>query len=272
MSRGDGELGRTGGAGGGRSWWSNRFVEAVESGAEAGRLERGRGYAARGAVRDVKVAPGEVLAKVQGSRARPYRVSLILPTLDEERWSTVIAALAGQPLFRARLLAGDLPPEVERVFEILGIAMFPRGLGNLTLTCCCPDWGYPCKHVAAALYVLADSLDSDPFLLLAWLGKERGAFLSELRRHAHAAVTPEGRSDAGTAPFEDLACPTHPALPPLPETATDFWSAPELPARPMRQGPPQPVVLTTDPPGDDERALARELEPLYERLIAPENP
>ncbi|GAA2012495.1 hypothetical protein GCM10009799_46060 [Nocardiopsis rhodophaea] len=271
MSVGDARSVRGGGAGGRRSWWSRRFVEAMESGAEAGRLAREGGYAAPGAVRGVKVAPGEARAEVRGSRSGPYRVSLILPTLDEEQWATVIAALAGQPLFRAPLLAGHLPPEVERVFEILGIALFPRGLDDLTLTCSCPGWGYPCTHVAAALYALADSLDADPFLLLTWRGKERGVFLSELRTRARtASETRLGPAESGADP--DLPYPAHPAPPPLPEATAEFWSAPKLPPLPVRQGPSRPIALATDPPGDDDGALVRELEPLYERLIAPDGP
>ncbi|MBB6171575.1 putative Zn finger protein [Nocardiopsis mwathae] len=271
MSQG-GTRGTGGGPVQGRSWWSRRFVEAMESGPEGVRLGHGRHRAAQDAVHDLRVSPGEVLAKVHDSGGSPYRVSLILPTLDEEEWATVVAALAGQPLFRARLLAGGLPPEVERVFDVLGVPLFPRGVGDLALACSCPGWEGVCTHVAAVLQALAGMLDSDPFLLLAWLGRERGEFLSELRRAARAAAEPGGgtareREDEA-ALFADLPCPPLPAAPPLPQTGDAFWSAPDPPRPPACEGPPQPVMLTTDPPGDDGGSLVRELEPLYERLTA----
>ena len=31
------------------------------------------------------------------------------------------------------------------------------------MDCTCPDWGVPCKHLAAAFYLLAESFDEDPF-------------------------------------------------------------------------------------------------------------
>ncbi|MFC3994303.1 SWIM zinc finger family protein [Nocardiopsis sediminis] len=247
---------------GGRTWWSRRFIEALESGTEAGRLQRGRGYAGQGAVQSLTVRAGEVTARVQGSRARPYRVSLIVPVLDDDQWATVTAALAGQPLFRAHLLAGELPPEVERVFEVLGLRLFPAGLGDTVLTCSCPDWGHPCKHVAAALYVLADSLDDDPFLLLAWLGRERGAFLSELRRRSRSA--PEDPSDEGGDAFGDLPPPAGAAPAPLPVTPEGFWSS-SAPPRSVPATRPEPVVWAVDPP-EGSAGLVGDLAPLYERL------
>ncbi|NYE47658.1 putative Zn finger protein [Spinactinospora alkalitolerans] len=269
---------------GGRIWWSGRFVDALESGAETGRLERGRGYAATGAVRDLRVGPGEVLAKVQGSRPRPYRVSLMLPVLDDDQWATVTAALAGQPLFRAKLLSGELPPETERVFGVLGLALFPRGLDDLVLTCSCPDWGHPCKHAAATLYVLADSLDGDPFLLLTWLGRERGAFLSALRRHGRAAPggTPTGdvappvrvQPDTGAdAPATGEADGSAGADAPE-EAAARFWSAAPLPAPPLSRA--LPVIGTVDAPAARSGASTcgpdpvEALTPLYARLVDPE--
>ncbi|WP_017593097.1 SWIM zinc finger family protein [Nocardiopsis potens] len=258
----------TGGAGRGR-WWSRRFFEALEAGAEPGRLERGRTYAAGGAVRDLKVSAGEVLARVQGSRARPYRVSLIRPRLEDEAWERLSAALAGQPLFRARLLAGELPPEVERVFGLLGADLFPRGLDDLVATCSCPDWGHPCKHVAAALYVLAADLDGDPFLLLAWLGRERGDFLSGLRRHARPGGPDGGAEEAG-GPFADAPHPAAPVLSALPEDPEGFWAAPALPRPPEEPLRPEPALFGADPPEGAEPLLDA-LEPLYTRLTGTES-
>ncbi|MDA8371659.1 MAG: SWIM zinc finger family protein [Nocardiopsaceae bacterium] len=246
-----------------RTWWSHRFIDALEAGTEAGRLRRGRGYAAQGAVRDLRVRAGEVTARVQGSRARPYRVSLILPVLDEEQWATVAAALAGQPLFRARLLAGELPPEVEQVFAVLGLRLLPRGLSDTVLTCSCPDWGAPCKHVAAALYVLADSLAEDPFLLLAWLGRDRGAFLSDLRRYARTGAA--AADEAPQAPFADVPCPAVAAAT-EPDSPAGFWESPPLPGPPPAAQHPQPATFSADPPGDGPD-LIDVLAPLYERLM-----
>ena len=41
----------------------------------------------------------------------------------------------------------------------------------------CPDWENPCKHIAAVLYVFADQLDSDAWLVLKWRGRTREQIL-----------------------------------------------------------------------------------------------
>ncbi|GLU48173.1 SWIM zinc finger family protein [Nocardiopsis ansamitocini] len=237
-----------------RRWWSQRFVSALESGTEDGRLARGRAYAASGAVLEVKVRPGEVVASVRGSRSRPYRVSLIGRVLDDAQWEVVVAALAGQPLFRARLLSGELPAEVEQVFDVLGLDLFPRGLHDLVLTCSCQDWGHPCKHTAAALYVMAERLDGDPFLLTAWLGRDRAALLSQMRLRARAGAEPVS---AGTEPSP----PATVAAAPLPDDPREFWSAPPLP-RPHRVTVAPPFA----PKGVEEVAAA--VAPLLRALTA----
>jgi hypothetical protein len=83
--------------------------------------------------------------------------------------------------FVARLLAGEVPVDLEEVFDDAGIALFPGTWTELRAHCSCPDWENPCKHIAAVLYVFADQLDADPWLLLAWRGRTRDQILDPLR-------------------------------------------------------------------------------------------
>jgi uncharacterized Zn finger protein len=48
------------------------------------------------------------------------------------------------------------------------------------MDCSCPDWEVPCKHIAAAFYLLAEAFDDDPFTILAWRGREREDLLASL--------------------------------------------------------------------------------------------
>ncbi|MFY1637212.1 SWIM zinc finger family protein [Solwaraspora sp. WMMB335] len=165
----------------GQSWWSRRFVGVLESFALGTRLSRGRSYARAGQVLALTVAPGAVTAQVQGSRPRPYRVRIGLPPFAESVWRDIERTLAGQALFSARLLAGDLPPELEEVFVAAGAPLFPAGIDELTLDCNCPDGAVPCKHLAATFYLLAEEFDADPFQILHWRGRSRPALLDRLR-------------------------------------------------------------------------------------------
>ncbi|KUP97535.1 hypothetical protein AC529_06540 [Thermobifida cellulosilytica TB100] len=197
-----------------------------------------------GAVAGLRVTAGEVSARV-AARGRVHRVSLILPVLDAAQWDTVAAALGGQPLFRARLLAGRLPVEVVRVFDVLGLALLPRGLDELVVSCSCPEWGEVCDHVSAVLEAVAERVDADPFVLAAWRGMERGALVAAVRGQARAGRAADGG---------DAVPPVRVAAAPLPADPAAFWAAPALPALPAVAGPPAP--------GASDGALA----PLYARL------
>ncbi|QDY09972.1 hypothetical protein FJK98_24790 [Micromonospora sp. HM134] len=184
----------------GVSWWSRRFLEVLESFALGTRLTRGRAYARRGQVLRLDVSPGRVEASVQGSRPRPYPVTIALPPFPDALWDRVERELAGQAFFSARLLAGDLPAELEELFAVAGAPLFPRSVGELTQRCGCPDVAVPCKHLAATFYLLAEAFDADPFQLLHWRGRSRDALLGRLRAlraEAVGSAAPTGR-DAGT--------------------------------------------------------------------------
>jgi uncharacterized Zn finger protein len=164
----------------GESWWSKRFLAVLESFALGTRLTRGRAYARAGQVLSLEVRPGRVDARVQGSRPTPYRVSITLAVFDERTWLTVEERLAEQAIFGARLLAGDMPTDIETVFADAGAPLFPAQVRDLGMTCSCPDYEVPCKHLAATFYLLAESFDADPFQILHWRGRERSALLARL--------------------------------------------------------------------------------------------
>ncbi|GAA2717717.1 SWIM zinc finger family protein [Micromonospora olivasterospora] len=191
----------------GRSWWSRRFLEVLESFALGTRLTRGRSYARAGQVLSLDVAPGVVTASVQGSRAEPYRVRIELAPFPARLWDRVEAELAAQAFFSARLLAGDLPAELEELFVAAGAPLFPAGIDELAQRCSCPDFAVPCKHLAAAFYLLAEAFDADPFALLHWRGRRRSDLLDRLRalRAADGRAAPptagdDGRAAEGRAP------------------------------------------------------------------------
>ena len=100
----------------GETWWSRRFIDLLESFRLGGRLDRGRRYARAGQVLDLQVAAGLVSARVQGSRVRPYRVRLETPVLAAPDWKRVEQAMAGRAAFAARLLAGEMPHDIEETF------------------------------------------------------------------------------------------------------------------------------------------------------------
>lgn len=184
-----------------RTWWSERFIDVIESIGVGGRMQRGRSYARKGQVMDLNVDAGTVTATVQGSRARPYRVRIGLVAFGKSEWTQVTRALADDAWYTAKLLAGEMPDDIEDVFASVGFSLFPAVAGELSMDCTCPDWEVPCKHLAAVFYLLAESFDDDPFGILAWRGRDREALLDRL------SALRTGSLPADRAEREDAAVP-----------------------------------------------------------------
>ena len=263
----------------GEQWWSRRFIAALESFGVSGRLQRGRSYARRGQVLEFELTKGKVTARVQGSRPQPYKATITVPPLTTAQWKEVESRLAAQALFRARLLAGEMPAEIEQVFADAGTPLFPRSAADLTMHCNCPDWEVPCKHLAAVCYVLAEAFDNDPFAMLAWRGRTREDLLAALR--GTTAGSPVGRTaSSGPAGHPAARSPALAVLSdmtgqPLEESLADFWSPGMSQAR-LRALPPSPVtppdllLRLSDPPPVQVRgkSLRDILTPAYARLAA----
>ena len=268
----------------GEQWWSRRFIAVLESYGMSGRLARGRSYARAGQVLDFELSQGKVTARVQGSRVRPYQVRIGVLPLTTAQWRTVQERLASQALFRAKLLAGEMPREIEEVFADCGTPLFPHSPGDLDMRCSCPDWEVPCKHLAAVCYVLAEEFDRDPFAVLAWRGRGRDELLTALRaiqagprgRDGHDDAAGAAGPAAGTAGRAGLDAPARP----LAECLEGFWSPGLSPARLralsaapssaapdllLRMFPPPPVPVR----GKD---LADVLATAYHRLAASTDP
>jgi uncharacterized Zn finger protein len=165
----------------GQSWWAKRWITVLESFNIGARLSRGRSYARRGQVLSVEIDKGKVDAKVQGSRPAPYHVELKIRTLSAADWKKLAEALSREALFAAKLLGGEMPPDIERTFKATGLSLFPERSGELETSCSCPDWSNPCKHIAAVYYLLGEEFDRDPFLIFKLRGTDRETLMKMLR-------------------------------------------------------------------------------------------
>jgi uncharacterized Zn finger protein len=247
----------------GATWWGKAWVDALEQRArlDRNRLPRGRTYARTGAVGELEVRTGEIVASVQGSRAEPYSVIVRVRTFSEREWGRTLAALASQVGHLAALLDGEMPPGVADDLAAARIDLLPVA-GEVQPRCSCPDWAEPCKHSAAVCYLVADTLDEDPFLLFLMRGREKDSLLAGLRaRRAEAgggvagrALGEQGRrATSGLDSGHATTWPTDAA-----QNALDVWArwasvsiggSPPVPAIPLPPSKPgRPTVLALDPP------------------------
>jgi uncharacterized Zn finger protein len=207
----------------GSTWWSKRWVSVLESFNMGARLTRGRSYARQGQVLSIDVQPGLVKARVQGSRPRPYNVEIHLKPLSDQDWDKVTDAMADQAIFAAKLLAGEMPTNIEEAFSAVQLSLFPTAARELETDCSCPDWANPCKHIAAVYYLLAERFDEDPFLIFKLRGRTKEQIIEILRQKRVASLPAES---ASPSPDADDSAAAENALS-LEEYLDTFWQAGE---------------------------------------------
>ena len=238
----------------GENWWARRWVEVLEKFAVGRRLGRGRNYARQGHIVDIEIGKGHVLAHVQGSRDAPYLVRMHFSMLSSTDWKKLTRALAQRPDIAVELGMGQIPEEIEEVFEEQGLSLFPNASGDLKAACSCPDKANPCKHVAAVYYLLGEEFDRDPFLIFQLRGMERTELLAALGPaaipKAPAPPPPEyygGNGELGEDGEELLDAP-----PPIPDVIEPPPER-EIPDEPL---PPDPEIFW----GGAERPREEEIE------------
>jgi uncharacterized Zn finger protein len=204
----------------GESWWARRWIEVLESFNIGARLGRGRSYARKGQVLSIDIEKGKVSAKVQGSRTRPYSVTMKVKVLGKTEWKKLAKVLSSQAIFAAKLLAGEMPDRIEDAFNESGLSLFPAKRADLHTDCSCPDWSNPCKHIAAVFYLLGEEFDRDPFLIFKLRGMEREELIGLLGGEPSAKSRP-GRKEITSESNGEHEAPEE--TEPLSEDPGLFW-------------------------------------------------
>lgn len=153
-----------------RRRWSRQWQAYMESLHMGARIGRGRQYATGGNVRSLVVSPGIAVAAVRGGAPEPYRCEISCETADAGTCGRLYEFLRSRPMLMARLLAGDIPEAVETRFRAEGVPLAPSEVAPLRVRCSCPDGATFCKHAAAVLFLLCETFDSEPLLLLKFRG------------------------------------------------------------------------------------------------------
>ncbi len=205
----------------GKTWWASRWLAALERLIDAGRLSRGRSYARSGQVLNLDIKAGRVDSKVQGSRPSPYKVTIEIKPLSEQEWGKVANAMAKQAIFAAKLLAGEMPQNIEEAFAAAKVNLFPTSQGDLATECSCPDWSNPCKHIAAVYLLLGEQFDADPFLLFRLRGKSKPEIMALLRARRTAAAVENQPAETVSEQAPSLGEP----VVPLEKSLDRFWDS-----------------------------------------------
>lgn len=152
------------GSGIAKTWWGKSWNLNLERYADySNRIGRGRSYVRHGAVLDLQINSGKVESLVQGTRSKPYSVSVKIKAVNKKIWKEIKSACEGRLDSLQELLAGKFPKALGEIFTIQGEGLFPSPK-EIEFSCSCPDWAYMCKHVAATLYGIGTRLDEEPGL------------------------------------------------------------------------------------------------------------
>jgi uncharacterized Zn finger protein len=195
-----------------KNWWAQRWIAALERLVDSGRLSRGRSYARQGQVLSIEETKDGIAARVQGSQRTPYKIKIQIAPLTDAQWDKVFDVLAGQAIFTAQLLAGDMPQDIEQAFEAAKVSLFPSRRDDLKTGCSCPDPANPCKHIAATHYILGERFDEDPFLIFRLRGRTQEQVMAALRQRR------AGETETGEDAVEETEFVT-----PLAEQIPHFW-------------------------------------------------
>lgn len=250
-----------------REWWAQRWVDVLESFGWRRRLERARNYVREGRVLKLEFNGPKVVARVQGTAEQPYKVSLALDSFTDEQWGFVVEEMSQRAIFAAKLLAGEMPQNIEEAFTASGLSLFPFSKFDIHSRCSCPDPVNPCKHIGAVYYLLGDYFSQDPFILLQLRGRTKQSIVEDLRQMRSAGAEIE----EGEAKSIDI--PQSTAI----KVKPDFWRYEQQldPSLVVIAPPPAsetvldvlgPLPLPTDDNGSSDPLVSDCLRTIYQKV------
>jgi len=149
----------------GQTWWGSQWLNSLSNIDYSNRLPRGRAYAGNNSVRDISITKNIINAKVKGSRPKPYNIEISIPKFSPEQKKELIDEIINNTHILAKLINSELPQELFEIAKKKGIKIFPTTWKDFNMKCSCPDWAVPCKHIAAVIYIVANEIDKNPFLV-----------------------------------------------------------------------------------------------------------
>ena len=197
-----------------------KWLKWLESNLPHAELASGLEYARMGQAVSLDVTVGAVNAAVQGMAYRPHQVRLTFNTLTPPTWSRLIELMSGEAIHVANLLAGELPPAIDRLFAEAGAPIF-EAADAVEFRCDC-NLGGQCRHAAAVGYLFVEHLESHPLNVFTVMGMSAETLLDRLR---HLRRQQGDAPQAGTLNSqlsENLA-----TVLPLEACIEEFWHAPQ---------------------------------------------
>lgn len=202
-----------------RTWWGQKFISALESFTDSGRLQRGRSYAGPGRILQFDIDNGMVSATIRGNvnpyfgvyKEPKYHTEIAITSISSKEWTEIIKHMSSKASIVAKLLLNEVPENIDDSFAEVGKHLLPHSRKDFKTECSCPDYSNPCKHIAGLCYRLSSELDRDPFLLFELRGLSKADLQTEL------AKSPLGKALSAELIAQDIA----------PEPASSYYTQPK---------------------------------------------
>ena len=147
----------------GKTWWGEKWLNALTNIDHANRIPRGASYAKAGKVKKIEIKGNQITATVLGTLN--YFVKISVPEFDEDKFEVFMKKLGEKQTIISKLLNRELDPEILEIANNVGLKVFPEKWKDFKMHCDCPDIAVPCKHLAAVIYVISREIDTNPFLV-----------------------------------------------------------------------------------------------------------
>lgn len=217
-----------------RTWWGNKFIDALTRFMDEGRLSRGRGYASDHRILKFDIIDHTITATVRGNvnpyfgvyKEPKYKTEITIKPIEADKWPIILKRIVKNVSFVSSFIMNEMPDNIESVFAEEKLSFLPISRKDIVSDCSCPDYANPCKHIAGVYYRLAAILDENPFLLFQLRGLPLPQLMLELQK-----------SELGKALYQELASSDDIAIPnddtfftpietikiPKNTTQNDFW-------------------------------------------------
>lgn len=216
-----------------RTWWGQKFITALESFTDPGRLQRGRSYAGPSRILKFDINNGKVTATIRGNvnpyfgvyKEPKYQTQIELNPIASKDWSQIIQRMSSKASIVAKLLLNEVPDNIEESFREVGKQLLPYSRKDFQTKCSCPDYSNPCKHIAGLCYRLSTELDRDPFLLFELRGLSKTDLQAELAKSPLGKVLSTEVAKQTAAPEPAASYYTQPKTVSIKSTPSmkEFW-------------------------------------------------
>ena len=206
------------------SWITQRLLRVADEGASGSINREGLEYARAGQTKRLTIEGTLCEGIIQGRSDKPYKTELTLSQFSANDQEQIINAMADQMRYAAKLLAGELPSNIEDVFAPLDLRLFPTEPKDLSPTCSCPDWKEDepwCKHAVCLTALLAERLGNEPMEVFGLHGMPGQELIDGLRQKRALGVQGPGPAPVLVPHIQGLS---DISSPPLEDQIDSFWT------------------------------------------------